>query len=155
MYDVAIVQVFHRPAGLDEEAPDLGHAEKLAPLQRVGQRAVVADLQHNVRALFERESAEELDDIGVSQFGVQLKLGYELETSAPEHLAAAAYFLSQLLGLHLRLDNLQCDRLPDGRIVDALLCAIANGKAAFAQLVGGLILDSIGFMDHGRGRVGV
>jgi hypothetical protein len=47
----------------------------------------------------------------------------------------AGYFLSQFLGLHLRLDNLQSDCSSCRLAVDALFCAIANGKAAFAKLV--------------------
>jgi hypothetical protein len=72
MYNVSVVQVFHGAAGLNQEASYLGHAEELAPLQGVGERTVVADLQNNIRALFEREGAEELDYVGVSQFRVQL-----------------------------------------------------------------------------------
>lgn len=79
MHNVSIVQVFDRATGLNEEASYLGHAEELALLQGVGQRTIVADLQNNIRALFEREGPEELDYVGVSQFRVQLQFGYELD----------------------------------------------------------------------------
>jgi hypothetical protein len=68
MYNIPLVKVFDGAAGLDHEAPDLGHGEVSPLLDSVGKGAILTELEDNVGAFDERKSAVELDNVRMRQF---------------------------------------------------------------------------------------
>lgn len=66
-----------------------------------------------------------------------------------------AHLLRQLRGLHPGLDNLQSDQMSGGLVAFESFGLEANGEAAFAQLVGGGIVDPVRFRDYRRRRLRV
>jgi len=63
MHNVPLVEVFDGAACLDHEPADLGHGKVFPLLDRIGERAVLAELKNNVGAFDERKCAVELDDV--------------------------------------------------------------------------------------------
>ena len=81
MDDVAMMQIFDCSASLDQKPSNLGHGEELASLEGVGKRAVGTYFQNHIGTLLERERADELDNVGMFEFGMKLELGNELENT--------------------------------------------------------------------------
>ena len=81
MHDISMVQILYSATQLNQKASNLGQSEELALFERIGQRAIVTQFKNDIGICFEREGAIEFDDIGVVQFGVQLKFGCKLFVS--------------------------------------------------------------------------
>jgi hypothetical protein len=63
---------------LNNKPPYLRHCKEFAFAECVGEGAIVAEFEDDVGTLSKGKSTVEFDDVWMTEFGVELELGYKL-----------------------------------------------------------------------------